>query len=257
MTKKPVWINRGDVSPRQGTRIFDTASADFDQRGFEIECVDTVPESDVGGSDKVFLVRKGTAFLARENFASALQVIDCRLLENDLIEMPGADRHGNFETVGLHSAEGILTLADAVYAYGGIDNVDISVLVSIGLPDRIDQERKFPGETTYFRERASLWAVMRAQLDGFDYVAPGTDPEARAEAFDEDLISGMPADIHDRTDLAKMAAFLELDRDEAGFPIVWDGDEWIGPADAEIRELWEGLEDGIAKVVDADFGAGP
>lgn len=153
MTKKPVWINRGDVSPRQGTRIFDTASADFDQRGFEIECVDTVPESDVGGSDKVFLVRKGTAFLARENFASALQVIDCRLLENDLIEMPGADRHGNFETVGLHSAEGILTLADAVYAYGGIDNVDISVLVSIGLPDRIDQERKFPGETTYFRER--------------------------------------------------------------------------------------------------------
>lgn len=263
------WTNCGDIDPRQGAVFFRLGEARLDDRDFTVPALEVIPETHVGGSDKVFDLRQGTVHLARRDFADALATVGATL-EDDTIVRDGHD--GNEELIVLSSSEGLRALAEAIHAYGGIQDVDASVLVSIGLPDHLDQTRKFTGETVYYPADASIWAVIRDRLDDSMFSpaeCAGRTP-AEATPFPDDLLEGMPQDIGTRADLAGMKAFASLGTDSDGNPCVWrnhyrddDGREWedewscqcdddgwepvesdwIGPEHPALVELWNDLPD--------------
>ncbi|MCE6958761.1 hypothetical protein LAZ40_06830 [Cereibacter sphaeroides] len=211
------WQNLGDISPRSGT--FLVRNPELDPEGdFRAEGVQTVPERQVGGSDDVFLLRQGTIFLARRNFASALEAVGATL-EGDRIRRPGQD--GEDQVFPLQSVEGLRELCHAAFAYGGIEDPEIASLVRIGFPDPAEPSPKFDGEITVYPEKTSLWAVMRLELDGFDH-APEAEPKAALPYDTEDgPYAGLPREIRTRADLMRIGAFRDLGSDSCGNPIVW------------------------------------
>lgn len=216
------WENCGDKSPRQGTVLFNFGAAEFDTRGFTVPAIAVTPETDIGGSDKVFELRQGESFLGADNYASALELFGATLADGPngpRIIMPGHD--GDDLDFAMDSEPGMRILAGAAHAYSGIEDVHVKQLVSIGLPDITDQPRKFPDTPVYYRSGSSLWAIMSLELSGFSDVYPDEVNPYRAEAIPEDLLTGMPADLGTRADLAKAAAFSDLERDDAGNPLVW------------------------------------
>lgn len=224
----PEWTNCGDISPRNGTKLFKLGEAEFDSRGFTVPAVDVAAESDVGGSDKVFTLRQGSVFLSSGNWGKALQAIGVKLGAmggGHVILAPGPDGKTG-SPIPLKSEDGIRILSEAAYSYAGIDDIDTEVEVSIGLPDRTDQPRVLGQalgiDTTYYRDGSSLWAIMRSNLSWFNDIDPKENKPFACEPFPEDLIEGMPENIRDRADLASMAAFRDLGVDTAGNPIVWE-----------------------------------
>lgn len=260
------WVNRGDISPTSGALLFRPKEASLSRRDFSVPVVETISESNVGGSDRVMLITTGNVFLDAKSYASALDVIGVSLHDGIVLGVPDVTTEGSrTRYVPLPSPEGVLTLADAAHAYGGVE-ADISTVVSIGLPDHHDQDRRFDGETVYYPEDADIWAVLRNEAE-----EPGIRPAREsgvATPVSPDLVEGMPPDLRDRSDLSAMTAFRELDVDTCGNPCVWmnhyrddDGNEWesawscqcedegvepfrsewIGPESDLLRKLWEDL----------------
>lgn len=276
-----VWQNLGDINPTSGTYL--VRGREIDSRGdFRAECITVTPESDVGGDDRVFLLRQGDLFLSRKNMGSALEVIGAKL-DRDRIEMP--DHHGKVASIPLRSPEGQQVLADAARAYSGIDCLEVESLVRVGLPTRYDQSPKFRGEITVFSEASDFWAILRHQLDGVDAIEGVEIGAAEMIDTEEGPYAGLPREIRDRADLLAMPVFSQLGADDEGNPEVWlmkyrhedcpSGDapewemthscgcaddcpgceaeiepystEWIGPDQPDLIALWESLEDHNAK----------
>ncbi|MEP3667058.1 MAG: hypothetical protein ABJN42_10040 [Roseibium sp.] len=269
-----MWENIGDVNPKQGTTLINPASAEISRNGdFQVEAITVTPESQIGGSDSAFTLRRGDIFLSSDNFISALEAIGADL-QGERIVMENSD-----SAPLLESPEGLMIMASAAQAYVGIEDPDIDSLVQIGLPDRMDQDPKFDGEVTFYPEGSSIWSIMEEHLGAFEH--PELEKAAPATAYNtfDGPMEGMPRQINDRSDLMQIAGFRSLDTDEAGNPKVFrnlyveedvdgmtndswsnemttaDADdcfdgkeispvssEWIGPAEPELIALWEGLE---------------
>lgn len=161
------WKNIGDIRPESGTLLI--RGGEIDRNGdFSIEMVEVIPETAVGGDDSRFLLRSGTGFLAAKNFAGALETIGASIDPGSLaITRPG--HHGDTIVEQAGTGDWIRTMAHAAHAYGGIDDVDISTLVQIGRDQPCSQDRKFTGDIDIFASNSNLWAIMRKELDGFDY----------------------------------------------------------------------------------------
>ncbi|MCW3784294.1 hypothetical protein [Defluviimonas salinarum] len=211
------WINLGDIDPKCGTVLMRAESAEFDG-DFRADAAESVPETCVGGDDAVFLLRSGTVFLSGKNIPSALATVGARL-EGDTIVRPG--HHGDEERFPMTSAEGLREIFRAAHAFGGIDGIDISSLVRIGLPGRMDREPRFDGEITFYPEKTSLWAIMRRELDGFDLAPEKAPVEATPIDTDDGPYEGLPREIRTRADLAEMPAFGWHGTDVEGNPIVF------------------------------------
>jgi hypothetical protein len=275
------WMNIGDLDPKQGTTV--VTDMELDDGDFTARAVEIIPETHVGGSDRVFLIKSGEMFLSAKNIASALETVGARLSE-------GVIYRDNSDAVPLDSEQGLLELANAANAFGGIEDHD-APLAGIGLPRNYDGDPKFDGEMTLFTSTTTLWSVLRAWVDGFDY-APEDDP---VEAVELDTwtgpYAGMPRNVSTRADLAQIEGFKHLERDEHGNPKVFlntyvhegcdeaqaleggggdtdipewtkrstceeEGDcyecgedidpistVWIGPDEADLKELWQSLPD--------------
>jgi len=205
------WINIGDMDPKQGaTCVTDMSIEDGD---FTARAVEIIPETHVGGSDRIFLIKSGEMFLSQKNFSSALATVGATLSDGYLF------RDG-IEKIALNSEEGLVELANAANAYGGIEDHD-APLAGIGLPRNYDADPRFDGELTLFPSTTTLWSVLRAWVDGFDYT-PEEDPHD-AIALDTwtGPYAGMPRSISTRADLAQIGGFRDLDRDEFGNPKVF------------------------------------
>lgn len=218
------WINAGDIDPRQGTTLFDLDSVELTSESFTVNAIEVTPESQVGGSEKVFALTEGNVFLNTRDVNSALDAIGAKLVAGHIVTQDGSSPDGETR-YPIRSADGLLILASAAEAYAGIEDVNIRSTISIGLPDHLDQTRKFPDTPIYYRSNSNLWAVMRAEIDGFDYKPPGTEGKTLpCEMIPMDLIEGMPPDLATRADLMKIPAFADLDVDSCGNPCVWEND---------------------------------
>lgn len=161
------WKNIGDIDLRSGALLIRGGAVDRNG-DFSVDIVDVTPKSNVGGDDQRFLIRSGTGFLGAKNFASALEMIGASIDPESLaITVP--DHNGDDEVRQEGTEEWVRTMADATYAYGGIDDVDISTLVQIGKDGPHFQERKFDGDLHVYYEGSSLSAIMRKELDAFDF----------------------------------------------------------------------------------------
>lgn len=281
------WKNQGDINPECGA--FLVCDAETDPSGdFRARCITVTPESDVGGDDRVFLLRQGDLFLSRKDMGSALEVVGATL-NRDRIEMP--DHHGKVASIPLRSPEGEQVLADAARAYSGIDDLDAESLVRIGLPTPYDQSPKFPGEISVFTATSDFWAILRHCLDGVDEIEGVEIGAAKMIDTEEGPYAGLPREIRDRADLLAMPVFSQLGADDEGNPEVWlmkyrhedcaSGDapewemthscgcgddcpgceaeiepyetEWIGPSEQALKDLWESLEDRSEKTRNPDL----
>jgi hypothetical protein len=192
MTITPnTWQNMGDISPRAGTSLM--RNPEIDVNGdFTSEIVETISESTVGGDESRILIRQGEIFLAAKNFASALETVDAKI-EGTLITRP--NHNGGTDTFEVTSDEGMTELFMAAKAFGSMDP-DIESLVKIGVETSYDQEQKFDGEVTVYPSNRSLWAIMRGELDGFDYrpekVTAGTAAESSSPFSDPTDLSDGP-----------------------------------------------------------------
>ena len=281
------WTNRGDINPESGT--FLVRHTEIDPRGdFRAECITVTPESDVGGDDRVFLLRQGQMFLSRKDIGSALGTIGATLV-GDRIDMPG--HHGEIVSTPLHSPDGEWILADAAHAYAGIDLLECDALVRVGLPGPYDPSPKFSGEIVVFTGASDFWAILRHQLDGVEAVE-GVEIGA-AEMIDtwDGPFRDLPRVIQDRADLGLMPAFASLGLDDAGNPKVWkmkyrhqdcpSGDTpewemthscscddacpdcaarvepltkiWVGPSEAALKDLWARLDDRVESAKEHEF----
>jgi len=177
------WKNLGDINPASGTFLIRNPT--INSRGdFEAEAVDVTPESNVGGDDRRFLIRQGNLYLSRDNFSSAVEVLGQRISADGKVILT------NDGEIELDSDDGLVELAHATMGYGGIDDVDISTLVQIGVDTPYSQDRKFTGDLVIYRSNASLWSVMERELDGFDY--PHGKPKASPiRVVEEPCESGM------------------------------------------------------------------
>jgi len=248
------WKNIGDMSPKAGALVVRDAA--LDDGDFRAEAVETISESNVGGDESVILLRQGEIFLQARDFASALETVGATI-KDGVISRP--DHHGDLTHFAVDSDEGLRELTHAAHAYSGLADPEITSLVRIGFPTPYDQDPKFDGEMTFYPEDTNLWAIMRLELDGFDYVAPDEDTPGKAEPYETNWgpYRGMPRSIENRADLMRIEAFSGLDRDDAGNPIVYsDGFydspiEWIGPKEPDLVALWESLEDREAPVLES------
>lgn len=202
------WINIGDINPECGTTVVKDLAldhGDFSARGVQI-----TPESDVGGSDHVFLIAEGELFLSEKNFQSALDIIGYQIKDDILF-----DAHNN--SFKVDSDEGLLTLAHAAQANSGIEG-EHQMLISIGLPSQYDQDPKFDADITFFDAKTTLWSALRCKLDLFDY-APEENPQTSIEINTSvGPYQGMPRHLNTRADLSQIKAFQFLDCDQYGNP---------------------------------------
>ncbi len=256
------WKNIGDISAKSGTLL--VRDAELDDGGFRVDAIETICETTVGGDDSTFLIRQGEVFLKARDFASALDTVGAKL-DGDMISRP--DHHGGIETFAVDSDEGLLELCHAAHAYGGIDDAGTS-LARIGFPTPYDQDPKFDGEITFYPEGTSLWAIMRLEMDGFDYFPEDEPADTTAVPYETGYgpYAGMPRSIETRADLCKIYAFRHLERDEAGNPVVYSYDygecgtsepvqlDWIGPDETDLVALWESLNDNEAPELETSSG---
>lgn len=169
------WMNVGDVNPQQGTLIYQ--DPEISNGDFTAEAIETVNEQNVGGDESRFLIRRGTVYLAAENFASALETVGARI-EGDEIVRP--DHHGGEERFQIRSEEGMRELLIAAHAYGGIDDVDVESFVQIGPDTPYDQPRKFTGDLFVYRAGSSPWSVIAQEAEVGDEFGPAEGvPKAR------------------------------------------------------------------------------
>jgi hypothetical protein len=264
------WRNFGDVDPKQGT--FMVRNARIEDGNFMADSIVVIPESDVGGSDRVFDIGAGDLFLGCEKFASALATVGARL-DGSVIIRPGLE--GREDRIEPGTREYLDELAYAANAYCGPE-YDYSTLVGIGIPTPYDQSSKFDGEVELFAEGTSLWSIIKTVTDGFDYKVDGEDIQsARPLDLLEGPYAGTPRDITSMKDLVKIKAFADCGKDEQGNPLVWqheyvipDGEEgtelvlsaheqdsymfegeeilpkatkWVGPKQEDLCEAWERL----------------
>lgn len=215
------WTNVGDVNPRQGTTLFKLADAELNDGEFRVPAIQVIAEADSGGSEKVFKLQQGELFMSKDKFAPALAGVGATLhSRKGKLWVATVGPAGEAAETPLNSREGLRILADAAIAYQGLDDIDCSALISIGLPDRMDQPRQFEGETTYYREGSSLWAIMRKELSWFmDYSSK--QGASQADVIPGELLEGMPREVRSRADLLEIAAFRDLGVDSSGNPIVW------------------------------------
>lgn len=277
------WVNRGDMDPACGTTMVDPASMAMSGGDFSCDAITVTPETDVGGSDRVMLIRSGSVFLNARDLGSALETIGARI-ENGEIVVTDVSVDGESELrVRAASREGGMILADAAIAYAGLGDVAIETVVSIGLPHHLDAPRRFDGETVYLPEKTSAWAAIRFAAEEEGVMSPRereTGVAEKASPIDQDMLEGMPADLGDRSDLMAMTAFSNLESDTCGNPCVWlnryrgegpDADEWdnawscqceddgvepfesewIGPTEDVLRALWEDLPEAGGRRPDA------
>jgi len=210
------WINIGDINPKAGTTFVSDMQLE-DGEDFRAQGIEVTPESHVGGSDSVFLIRSGELFVAGKNIPAALEVVGARLEGRNIVR---PDHHGGEERIRMDSPEGLLELAQAANGYTCFDDHD-APLVRIGMPSRYDPEPRFDGEMTLFTEDTSIWAILREMCDGFD-LAPEDNPR-KAVALDAYAgpFSYMPRKLETRADLANVGGFRDLERDEQGNPKVY------------------------------------
>lgn len=275
-----IWINIGDMDPKYGTSLIRNPRVDDD--GFHADIVTIIPETDVGGSDRVFDITSGDLFLPKQMWASALKTIDTLETQDGFIQK-SAD--GGLIPKG--SDVWLLELAYAAKAFCGPENTN-SILVGIGIPTFYDQESKFDGDVTLFPAGTSLWDIMRATVDGFDYVPPDHVPQ-NVTALDmiEGPYAGTPLNIRTMEDVLKIKAFQDLGVDNTGMPKVWehaynlpdhdspfversaheDGvieeagqtyqpalTKWIGPEEEDLIQAWERHYEDRRSQLSLDFG---
>lgn len=243
------WINIGDINPKSGTTMVRDLELD-DSGDFSATAIEVTPESHVGGCEDVFLIRSGELFVSQKNLNSALKAVGARL-EGEMILRPG--QNGLDERFHLRSEEGLLELAQAANAYSGVEDHD-APLVRLEVPSRYDPDPRFDGDLYLFSRETSLWAVIRNICDGFDY-QPEDDPKKAVllNTWDSPF-QNMPRSVDTRADLAQIRAFRELERDENGNPIVYDGEAWIGPEEPSLIEMWEELPDQEAPSAEMEPG---
>jgi len=240
------WTNIGDMSPKDGALVVRDAA--LDDGDFRVEAVETISETNVGGDESVTLLRQGEIFLQERDFASALETVGATI-KDGVISRP--NHQGELDSFPVDSDEGLRELTHAAHAHSGIAEPEVTSLVRIGFPTPYDQDPKFDGEMTFYPEGTSLWAVMRLELEGFDYVAPDESGQEKAVPYETNWgpFAGMPRSLETRADLCQISAFRQLERDDAGNPIVYsDGFydtpiEWIGPKEPDLIALWESLDD--------------
>lgn len=213
------WKNVGDINPENGARLikdmYISTTGDFTCEAVDVNC-----ESNIGGSDNVFLLSHGSLFLSKKNMASALDTIGAKL-DGDMIVIQ--DHYGNDESHKMDSEQGLMILADAAYAYSGIEDPD-EVVVSIGMPEDMAPRNSWNGELVLFPDKTNLWAVMRKVLDGFDYVDfSEKDKPQEAEILNGfGLFENFSRNIQTRNELMSLPVFAEMNQDDAGNPIVWE-----------------------------------
>lgn len=208
------WINIGDMDPKQGTSL--VRDMTYDGHAFSADLVQVIPETQVGGSDRIFDINQGNFHLWERDFSSALATIGRKLNEaGDIID-------NDENTLAKGSQKWLLELAYATQAFCG-GEFETSTLVGISIPTRVDGEEKFEGEVTLFPAGTSLWAIMRRTCDGFDFLSPDEEEPTLAEALDTDGgdYDGTPREIRTMADLMKIAGFARLGADEDGQPKVW------------------------------------
>lgn len=264
------WLNIGDIDPRSGTTL--VRDLEFDGKSFSGEAIEVIPESQVGGSEEVFLIRQGDLFLSEENFSSALQTVGAKL-EDGFILRP--DHAGDVSQISLRSPEGLLEMANAANAYTSIENGGPGFLVRTGLPTVFDPEARFDGDPVIYRNGTSLWAILRRDADGFQDTPEENPVDAVPFCADTGPFSNMPRTVETRKDLAEIGGFQKLERDEHGNPKPylnsyssngneWDEastevgvetecpstgmlvqphkNRWIGPAEIELISMWNELQ---------------
>lgn len=215
------WTNAGDIDPRQGTKLFKLGEAELGERDFQVPAIEVIAEHEVGGSEIVFKLQQGTIFLPSDSFAAALAALGAQMKSRrGRLSIIQTGPQGEAVEVPMGSPAGLRILADAAHSYRGLEDVDTSALVSIGLPDHMDQRRQFEGETTYYRPGSGLWAIMRSELSWFNDHPEAGFPSA-ARVIPGELLEGMPPEIRTRADLLQIAAFRDLGTDTSGNPIVW------------------------------------
>ncbi|WP_333827264.1 hypothetical protein [Pararhodobacter sp.] len=272
------WISLSDVNPKHGALLMREGSAEISSGGdYTAEIVEVNPETDAGGRDRVFRLRQGSVFVSAANLPAALETIGARLQDGKFITQD-SDGQDMCLDPGTPAADRLMLMA--AHASHGMDDEEMTVLVSIGLPGHMDAGPVFGSPDIYYPERTSLWAIMRGNFRGFDH-APEKEP-AVAVPFD---FHGIPDEIRTRADLMAMEDFYGLEVDTSGNPCVWKNhyvheectaidvaageappswtdtwscqcdDEcpecgqsvspheslWLGPQDPHLRELWEGL----------------
>lgn len=267
------WVNLGDVNPKEGTFLIRNPHViDGD---FTCDVVKVIPETDVGGSDRVFDLVQGSLYLGRKTWQSALQAVGAELRADGAIVRPG--HQGECDLFAGGTDQFLIELAHATMAYCGPE-VESSTLVGIGLPQVYDADPKFDGELTLFPERTPLWSIMRGVFDGFDYRSSADDDGARAVSLDTEdgPYAGTPRVISGMADLIKIAAFRDLGLSQDDEPLVWEhsyrvaddrvvtqssaheidvydpgydleedaplqpfNTRWVGPEQQDLCELWE------------------
>jgi hypothetical protein len=169
------WTNVGDVNPQQGALIYQ--DPEISNGDFTAEAIETVNEQAVGGDESRFLIRRGTVYLAEENFASALATVGARLEDEEIVR---PDHNGGEERFPIGSEEGMRELLIAAHAFGGIDNVDIESLVQIDPYTPYDQPRKFTGDLCVYRAGSSPWSIIAQEAEVRDDFGPAEGvPKAR------------------------------------------------------------------------------
>lgn len=225
------WRNLGDLDPKHGA--FMVRDARIENGAFHADTVVVIPETDVGGSDRVFDIGSGSLFLARENWASALETSGSRL-EGDVILRPGLN--GQEDRLEPGTQEYLDELSYATRSYCGPE-YEYSTLTGIGIPTHWDATSKFPGEVVLYPDGTSLWSIMKSVTDGFDYKVNGQEIESgKPLDLDDGPYAGTPRDINSMADVAKIKGFKDLGLDAQGMPKVWKL-EFIIPDDNDAPEV--------------------
>jgi hypothetical protein len=240
------WIDAGDVNPKSGALLFRDAKIDA-SGNFQAEAIESICETNVGGDECRFLLRRGTVFLSAENLVSALDTVGASIFATT-ITRPG--HHGDDESFDVASREGLREIFHAAHAYGGIDDVDIQALVQLGPDMASDLDRKFDGEITLYGAEASLWAIMAEELELGDFEKSAGKPKPVR------LQQGWMA-------FSAEAPMIGLDPHPAYAPdaprLPRDAEDWaetyhVGPSREDLEaEAREDLESRLAAVEDGDL----
>jgi hypothetical protein len=168
------WVNIGDMDPRQGTTLIKDVTLE-ENGDFRCSGITITPESNVGGTDKVFLIHAGDLFLSKKNMNSAFETVGARL-EGDMILTPTFDMDVSQTPLG--SKQGMLDLANAANAFGSVEPTDYDVLVQIGQLDEYDADPKFTGEVIIYAEGTEMWAILRDIVHHFNDLREDDPQEA-------------------------------------------------------------------------------
>ena len=275
------WKNIGDINPKHGACMVRDLRIEND--AFLCDVILVIPETDVGGSDRIFDISAGSMYLARDKWGDALKACGSRIDKDGNI-LTGVTGHE--ERIAPGSESYLAALCYATSAYCGPE-YESSTLVGIGIPTPFDGPPKFNGEVILYPQGTSLWSIMKSVTDGFDYEVDGV-PVEEATALDlwDGPYTGTPRSIGKMSDLTKIKAFRDLGVDEQGNPKVWrheyvlpdwtvrevefsahedhslfyEGKEyhpadtvWVGPEEEDLCELWESLyEDNRPQLVNDD-----